>query len=99
MFPFAPLPGPALWKAWADLSIASQAVIALRLMPYVGLAPMSRTEAVRMVAEKAPALTEAALTSQTAIWRGAGIEAATLAGLRPLTRRARGNRTRLLEHR
>ena len=85
----------ALSFAFYDLWSASQAVVTMRLLPFAGIAPWNPGEAARMFAEKAPAMAESGLRAQKVALAGGRPDEVMLAALGPLTRTARGNRSRL----
>lgn len=72
-----------------------QTVMALRLMGLAGAWTMPPGEALRMVAEKPPAFAQAWAAWQKAVLSGADWDASNRAFSAPLSRKARGNRTRL----
>ena len=79
------------------LGVEAQAVMNLRMMGMAGLWAVKPSENDRMVSEKAPAFVRAQVAMTKAAMRGAGPEQIWRAGLRPLTRVASANRSRLLK--
>lgn len=83
--------GMALWR----LGVQAQTVIALRSLAMAGLLPKRPGEDRRMVEEKVVAFGQAALAAGAAAARGGDAGAVTRAAIRPLSRRAGSNVTRL----
>ncbi|MET4100974.1 hypothetical protein ABIE58_000390 [Roseovarius sp. MBR-78] len=78
-----------------QLFAEAQMVVTLRLAGMVGLWPVARDEAHRMIAEKAPALIGAAADAQSAALAGQRLDQIMLAAITPLAGAARDNRLRL----
>lgn len=79
------------WGLWAETSM----VMGMRMLGMAGLWPVQPDESLRMVAEKAPAFSDAALAGAAAAWAGKRPDQIAAATLAPLTRKARANRRRL----
>jgi hypothetical protein len=89
------LPAPALLTAWTGIALASQGVIAMRLLGMAGLWRVPAQENSRMVSEKWEAAAEAGLQAwRIALLGGAPVTVA-LAFARPVGRVARANQRRL----
>ena len=89
--------GFAYDAAW--LALESQWVIAARMMRLAGGGRLARSEAHRMVSEKALAFMEAQMTTAAALAGGRKAPAAAKRGLRSYRKRVRSNRRRLLRSR
>ena len=79
------------WTLWAEASM----VVGMRMLGMAGLWQVRPEESLRMVAEKVPAFSDAALAGAAAAWRGKRPDQIAAAAMAPLTRKARANRRRL----
>jgi hypothetical protein len=92
-----PLPPTALLGTWTGIAVASQAVIAMRLMGMAGLWRVPASENTVMVTEKLAAAFEAGGKAWGLALTGAAPAAVALAYARPVARVARANRKRLAQ--
>lgn len=99
MYPMTPAQLTEFILRSAHLFAESQIVISLRLMGLAGVLPARPDELHRMVAEKGPAFLIAVSKAQTAALSGQSPHEITLAAMKPLTRKVRGNRRRLSRQR
>jgi hypothetical protein len=83
--------GMQAWGLWAETSM----VIGMRMMGMAGLWAVRPDEGLKMVTEKAPAFSDAALAGASAAWAGKRPDQIAAATLAPLARKARANRRRL----
>jgi hypothetical protein len=83
--------GARAWRLWAETSM----VIGMRMMGMAGVWAVRPDEALRMMVEKPPAFSDAALAGASAVWAGKRPDQIATATLAPLTRKARANRRRL----
>jgi hypothetical protein len=83
--------GMQAWGLWAETSM----VVGMRLMGMAGLWTVRPDESLKMVAEKAPAFSDAVLAGASAAWAGKRPDQIAAATLAPLARKARANRRRL----
>lgn len=95
MFPIFPLQMAEVMLRGAQLMAESQVVMTLRVMGMMGAWPIRPDEMTRMVSEKGPAFVRAATKAHRAAIGGAQPHSVMLAAMKPLTRKARGNRKRL----
>ncbi|MBD3665914.1 antifreeze protein [Sulfitobacter aestuariivivens] len=86
----------ALQTTLTTLMVEAQTVIALRLMGLSGVVPARRGENARMVTEKWPAMMHAGIAANQAMLAGKSPDQVMEAGLRPLSRKVRANRKRLM---
>lgn len=89
------LPAPALIGAWTGIALASQGVIAMRLLGMAGLWHVPAQENTRMVTEKWQAAVEAGWQAWRLAALGGAPMAVALAFARPVGRVARANSRRL----
>lgn len=99
MPPFDPSRFLTVVHRGSALMLDAQMVVTMRLFGMVGLWPVRPDESRRMIAEKGPALMRAASLAQSAALAGKRPEDIVLAGMAPLTRKARSNRKRLAQRR
>jgi hypothetical protein len=79
------------WGLWAETSM----VVGMRMLGMAGLWAVRPDENLRMLAEKGPAFSDAALAGVAAAWAGKRPDQIAAATLAPLARKARANRRRL----
>ena len=90
----------SLWSLQArtlSLMLETQTVMALRLMGMAGALPSRPDETFVMVAEKGPALARALAAGNAALIRGQRPDQIMSAAMKPLARKVRANRKRLLK--
>lgn len=83
------------WAQAARVAMESQMIIGIRVAGMMGVIPQSPGEPFRMVAEKQAAASESMFAMAQAFSKGAGVERAMSAGLRPYSKRTRANSKRL----
>ena len=87
-----------VWQAYAGLgmlALEAQAVVNMRLLGMSGLWPVGRNENKKMVSEKPPAFTKAALAAAKKAASGGRPDQILAVAVKPLTQSARANRKRL----
>jgi hypothetical protein len=87
-----------LWQGGVELTallVETQMVVAYRTMGMIGLWTVGPGESRRMVAEKGPAFTEAAMAAARAAMSGSRPDEIMGAWIRPLRRKTRSNARRL----
>lgn len=94
-FPAAVNAPALLWAQAARVAIESQLIIGIRVAGMMGVIPQSPGEPFRMVAEKQAAASESMFAMVQAFSKGASVERAMSAGLRPYSKRTRANSKRL----
>ncbi|ETW13673.1 hypothetical protein ATO8_06571 [Roseivivax marinus] len=99
MYPLDPFSGLRVGFAAWRLALEAQTVMAIRIAGMAGFLALPPGEALRMVNEKSPAWTRAAMDSGKVIAGGGSMVDAMGAGMRPLHRAASSNRRRLSRRR
>ena len=79
------------WRLWAETSM----VVSMRMLGMAGMWSVRPDEHLRMVTEKGPAFSDAALAGAAAAMAGKRPDQIASATMAPLTRKARANRRRL----
>ena len=88
-----------LWTSWVEgvrFAGEAQAVVLMRLMMFASAERSSPAEAVRMVAEKIIAFSDAELAAVEALIGGHGLGTAAARAYAPVARRVHANSRRLL---
>jgi hypothetical protein len=83
--------GLTISALWTEAAM----VMGMRFMGMAGMWAVRPDETARMVAEKGPAFSDAALAGMSAAWAGKRPDQVAAAAMAPLTRAARANRRRL----
>jgi hypothetical protein len=83
--------GARAWGLWVETAM----VMNMRMLGMAGLWAVRPDENLRMMAEKPPAFSDAAIAGASALWAGKRPDQIAVAAMAPLTRKARANRRRL----
>lgn len=84
-----------LWWAYGKLAADAHVVVTLRVLGLSGAWSVPSDENAAMIAEKAPAFTEAMVAGTMAAMSGQDANSVMSAVVDPLSRKARSNRSRL----
>lgn len=97
MFPVYTSPDDVLrlWWAYGKLASDTHVVVTMRMLGLTGAWSVPKDENTAMIAEKAPAFTEAVVAGTLAAISGKGANSVMSAMVDPLQRKARSNRSRL----